>query len=293
MKKIAFLLVAFTFSLHFVAAQGDNKSKKNEKDKTDKSEKTVIDFGTGKKTTVTESSNDDGSLKNVIWIEAASLLAGYVSGGYERAINDHFSVEVGAGPAFQSVFNTLGDRAIMSLFNITPTADDGYWTSRGYTTSRISSDGSIIGFSQLPAGNSGFYALLEPKYYPNGNVFEGFFVASRLQYMTRKVAILAPDIALMNATNTDRIIPSQTEKLNLSYSTFDFVPHIGWTSQLGHVVFDYEGGVGVRFASSTNYDIGTKYDNVNGIITNELRSPYIQTAILPVFTAAFKLGFNF
>ncbi len=298
MKKIALLLVAFAFSLSIAQAQGDDKSKKDKSTKTTTEttgDKTVVDFSTGKKANIEESA--ESGYKNVIWLEAASLLSGYVSAGYERAIAKNLSIEIAAGPAFPNYLGgSLGDNFVMGLFQIKPNTDDAYWTSKDY---RQLEGTQLFGTSSSGSGvptTGGFYALVEPKYYPNDDVFEGFFLAGRLQYTSRTYTIAAPDMNAIRTSQTDSYysasFASLTEKTNRVYNTFDFVPHLGWNSQLGRVVFDYEGGVGVRLSSITGYDIGYKGTSTTGY-TYELRNSHTETAVLPVFTAAFKLGFIF
>ncbi|MEY4926960.1 MAG: hypothetical protein RI894_1396 [Bacteroidota bacterium] len=286
MKNFILLITLILFSGSIATAQPKEKAKKQ-----------VIDFSkSGGKTTVKtneEESKNGLEYKNAIWIEATSFLAGYVDFGYERAITNNFNLEVAVGPSYKGLANFISDAIGFEVLKSNINENTTYWTDKGY----IPGDGvhlrsfSSSGYYNNLKENGGIYLLAEPKYFPEDDAFDGFFVAGRFQYISNNYSTLLPDIVKSKLSSGGQIIYG-TEKITLVRTNFDIIPSIGWEWQTGRVLFDFEGGMGLRFASIKGYDTGYGVD-ASGNYHFEMLNPYIESAMLPTFSAAFKLGFNF
>ncbi len=261
--------------------------------KTDKSKTTVVDFGRGGATTEiavdkSGSAKNTAEYSNIIWVEATSVILGYVNVGYERAINDNFSVEVAGGVSFQGPTNSFRESFAKALFQ-PKVVSDNYWGSRQVRIARATS----LLAEDVP-GNSaqlGTYFLIEPKYFTKGDFLNGFFIGLRLQSIGYSANAPKPDIAASNRSG--QVEYSTTETLLLTRSNIDVVPHIGWHRQSGRIMFDYEAGIGARFASLKGYQVGVS--TVPGTLTQnyELNDSFLESMVVPTFSAAFKLGYAF
>ena len=296
----------FTVSVCFAQETGKEKTKS-----------TVIDFSKDGKTvtkTTTEESSNTIALprKNAIWIEAVSVFQGYVDISYERAFNKNLSVEVGYGITFNSIFERSTDAVLFSLFKPIVTYDGiEYWDAKGYTLNRTTGLSAISVDNALGASNSGVkllygqnyvqrtgtYLLLEPKFFPDGDVFEGFFLAPRIQYQKLNITGDMPDIALSNSMNSGELLYSSKAKIDSYRDNLDLIAHLGWQREVGRAVFAFEFGVGARFAHTSTYDVGQRMttDPVTGGITYDylMRNNVEERATLPMFDLAFKVGIDF
>jgi hypothetical protein len=247
--------------------------------------KNVIDFGKGGKKTVTESeggSNDSKPLEkqNAIYLDLASAPSGFITLGYERALTSQISGELTGGVTFYALTGELTN-TIERLFEPNPYTDNAkYWSDKNYDVKSFTTEGVRI-------QKIGTYASVSAKFFLEDEVFDGFFVSPRLQYINYNYQTTKPFSGVLPSNYQ---IPATTEIVNVSKNYFDIIPSIGWNTGGDRIVWSYEFGVGARFATINDYDSG--YKTNAGSATYETRS-YSNTYVVPMMSSILRMGIKF
>jgi hypothetical protein len=253
---------------------------------------TVVDFSKGGDKVQRDEAPiniDTAEHFNALWIEGTSALFGYVDLSYEHSFTENFAVEAGLGITFFNFSPNLND--IIWKNNIYPGGfkEAQYWTDKNYDLVAQ----TPVTMETLTFKNTlGIYALLEPKFYTGTEDFSGLYYGLRMEYMTFNSLAPKPDIAKTMLLGSDVLLYS-TETTPILQTYTNLVPHFGYAWNLDRFLINLEGGLGARLSSIKGYDVGKKYDPISQQYSYEMRQGFTQSRIFPVFTIAFKLGYNF
>ena len=133
--------------------------------------------------------------------------------------------------------------------------------------------------------------LLEPKIYPNEDVLDGGFWGFRAEYMSFNS--LTPKPITGEYTNgSSSILFSSTEKLPVSRTNIDLAIMKGYVFPLQKLLINIELGAGARFAAVNGYDTGVR-QTAAGNPEFAIRNNFTETAVMPLFLGAVKLGYAF
>jgi hypothetical protein len=229
--------------------------------------------------------------KNNIWIDLLSAPAGFASLGYERAITNGISVEANVGLTFRGFIDPVAHTLVMKTFeNNAFKSIPAYWAAQGYTDT----PDPLLGLPatltlDVPANlapSTSIYLSIAPKFFLEGRVFDGFYVAPRLQYINFNYNTPMP----LTARTNSAAVPYSTENAIVSKSYLDLMPVIGWQWGDSRVVWSYELGGGVRFVNVRAFDTGFK--PVAGGFQHEVRTVDVPTTI-PCLSSMLKMGIMF
>jgi hypothetical protein len=248
--------------------------------------KTIIDFGKGGKKTMKEDTDNSDvpalDKQNAIYIDLLSAPSGFVTLGYERAITNQISAEVTGGITFTSITETITS-SVTTLFAPTAYADNAaYWTDKGYT---------VVTNGPTRSQKLGAYASASAKFFLEDEVFDGFFLAPRLQYINFNYQTTKPFTGILSSGSAPYGTPNTTQVVTTSKNYIDIIPTIGWNSSGSRIVWSYELGVGARFVNINDYDSGYK-GNANGSYIYETRN-YNQTYVVPMLSSILRMGVMF
>ena len=179
---------------------------------------------------------------------------------YERAINKHFSAEIGLGPTYYSL--DFLDQLL-------------YYNAASQT---VESDLSAYSTSQM-----GFTSKLSLRYFPTGECPEGLYLAPELRYKQYNEQING--FPVMDYNDNTKV----TDNYNRTISYFDVVGVIGYDIISDNEYFtgsyDIYAGFGVRFR---NYDVASEVTDPVSMGTDALFTP--KSDAIPYFTIGIKYG---
>jgi hypothetical protein len=233
--------------------------------------------------------SDYSGYNNCIWLDYFSAIGGFPSISYERVITPKFTAAVGGGITFDGIADNAIHGWLLGIFAPQFNApNEAYWAGKGLLNSQ---NDLLLTSHPFGLGDNnrqqllGTYLFGEAKYYTAGEPFHGSYVAARVNYMRFNYQISKPSII-----GQQQYLPSDKDSpKDIVYKTYiDVIPAIGYQRSRGNLVFDYEIGVGARIATAHAYNTGY-LPNTTGYGVSQSRI-VDQTAIIPTFLLAFKMG---
>jgi hypothetical protein len=276
-KMLAFSFLVMGLSINVFAQEKEPK-------------KTIIDFGKeGRTSEVGNGGNDALRLahRHALWFDLLSAPSGFVSIGYERALTDQISVEGSLGITFSPSFDPSYHTFIMNIFAPTFERESTqYWEEKGFST--IYGTTPLLGRSGIDRGSTtplaGPYVSASARFFLDDEVFDGFYVSPRLQFMSFNYSHRLPETGV----NTSREDIYSKTMATISKSYFDVIPSLGWHWGDDRVIWSYEIGVGARLLNVHTFDSGYKVQG-GGQYIHELRE-INNTAVIPMLSSQFKMG---
>jgi hypothetical protein len=227
--------------------------------------------------------------RHALWIDLLSGPSGFVSMGYERALTDQISAEVSLGLTFNPSFDPNFHDILMNVLapNFVRTSTQ-YWADKGYSTPQNSAPFMRDRYSLVNNSNAtpvvGAYVSTSARFFLDDEVFDGFYVSPRLQFMSFNYNHRLPIAGLSNTS--DETFSKATMLISKSY--FDVIPSIGWHFGDDRVKWSYEIGVGARLLNVHTFDSGYKPQG-NGQYLHEVRR-FDATTVIPMLSSQFKMG---
>jgi hypothetical protein len=267
MRKLILSLVLFNFFVMHIHAQETVYFKKDDSNKSSKK--------TSKRKAGTSSE------QNIVKVAPLNFIVGVVPFHYERAINETFSVQLGAGITttnyVKDAIRTAQDAGNTDVSNTV-------WN--GGNSNTIYYNENNKNTYKNRKSTLGYYVALEPRIYFNSEGLDGAFMGlsfskTRYNSSSKKVATLP----------TTSGTPSFTAGDFSGHETFtDVFVNFGTQTLYDHISLEYSFGLGLRKVTGTEYAFAQDYSGstskyIDGISTLD------KTKL--GFNLSLKVGYHF